>query len=236
MMSACTRPPFLALFSCIAALTLTTWCERAEAAVVLEATGFSFRSNGIGNGNGQQAGAIGFSTDRRLEDVVFTVPLTHVGFGTANTVNAYLTDSIGPGTTAGDNLLSQTSFPVGVGEAGEFEVLTFPALDPGTYYLMLIDFGTNSVGWDAVSTSTVILNSVDGVQLVSSLAYAQTSGPFPPAYAPLGDTRSASIFPGVLAFRIDATVIPEPSTIGLLMVGGLLLATRPIRSSVSCGR
>lgn len=143
-------------------------------------------------------------------------------------MNAYLTDSIGPGATAVDNLLAQNSFPIGLGQDGEYEVISYPRLEPGDYYLMLIDFGPNRVGWDSISLQNLTISAIDGVSLMSSLGYSQQSGSFPPAYTPNGDTRDASLFAGMFAFRLEATAVPEPGSclLMLLVSTGLALSHR----------
>jgi hypothetical protein len=202
-------------------LLLLLAANAAHAATLLQTTGISFRNSGIGVGNGQQAGAVGFSTDRRLENVEFYVPLSNSDPSAAHNVTAYLTDRIGPGTTAA-NVLAQRLFPIANGEDRGLQVMSIPALDAGDYYLMLIDFGFNYVGWESISRNSLSIAASPGIQYTDSLGYAQESGPFPPAFEPNGDTRDASIFPGALSLRIEGTAIPEPSTLGVLGFGWLL--------------
>jgi len=204
----------------------------ATAATILQTSGPPFISAGIGQGNGQQAGAIGFSTTNRLENVTFTVPLNYdtVGFP-PHTIQSYLTNSIGPGTTTA-NLLAQNSVVITGGQHANFQVMSYPALNPGTYYLMLVDPDLNLVGWDSLYPPTTTTTAAPGVQLTASLAYAQASGSFPPAYPSNGDTREASIFPSVYKFDIEGNVIPEPATLVLLScsLAAIFATTRANRS------
>jgi hypothetical protein len=189
----------------------------AHAATLLQTNGSSFRNSGIGVGNGQQAGAVGFSTDRRLENVEIYVPLSNSDPSAPHNVTAYLTDRIGPGTTAAD-VLDQRVFAIASGEDREFQAMSIAALDPGTYYLMLIDTAFNYVGWESISFNGLSIAASPGVAYVASLAYAQESGSFPPAFDPNGDTRDASIFPGAHSVRIVGTAIPEPASLTLAAV------------------
>jgi len=211
------------MMSSIAALLI---CSSASAGIILETSGTSINSLSIGTGNGQQAGAIGFSTDYRLEDVTFTVPLRKSSsIPPQADVRAYLTTSIGPGTTT-DDLVADNIVPITGGQMGEFLVLSQPELDPGTYYLMLVVIGQGSVGWDTVTRASHVITTAPGVEFLSSLAYAQASGSFPPAFQPLGDTRDGTIFPSVWTVRIEGTVIPEPATFVLLTMAGLVVPLR----------
>jgi hypothetical protein len=204
----------------------------ATAATILQTSGPPFISAGIGQGNGQQAGAIGFSTANRLDNVTFTVPLNYdtVGFP-PHTIHAYLTNSLGPSTTVA-NLLAQNSVVITGGQHANFQVMSYPTLDPGNYYLMLVDPDLNLVGWDSLYPPTTTTTAAPGVQLTHSYGYAQESGSFPPAYQDNGDTRDATIFPSIYQFDIEGTVVPEPATLMLLapLLATLVAASRPKRS------
>jgi hypothetical protein len=201
---------------CLTATLLALASAAASAATLLETAGPFYQRSGLGRGNGQQAGAIGFSTTFPLEDVSFHVPLSNASFSAVHSITAYLTNQIGPGTTAA-NLLAQNTFTINPGQEAEFNALSVADLEPGTYYLMLIDFDFNEVGWGFIWNNNLSVNAGPGMSLVSSLGYAQESGSFPPAFEPNGDTRGASIFGGAYRVRIEGTaIVPEPSSIVLI--------------------
>jgi hypothetical protein len=123
---------------------------------------------------------------------------------------AYLTNKVGPGTTAAANEIASTpvSFPVASTENQLFSGLSLPA---GTYYLTLA--GTAG-SWGGTNTPTV--NKAAGVTL-----FADYDTFTPAAYPP-----SSSFFMGTstnLIFRVTAAV-PESSPAVQFLFGGGLLA------------
>src|SRR3954469_2860218 len=142
-----------------------------------------------------------------------TSPFTGVSvFATIGGVSgsgfAYLTNKIGPGTTAAANEIASTpvSFPAASTETQLFSGLSLPA---GTYYLTL----AGSAG-DWGSTSTPTVNKAAGVTLFAD--YATFT---PAAYPPSSSVFSTGTN---LIFRVTAAVPESSATIQFLFGAGLV--------------
>ena len=129
----------------------------------------------------------------------------------------YLTDDIGPGTTAAANEVASVQLlnvPTGAALQTVFSGLT---LGPGTYYLSLArDLPGVPVTWYSVSSPVV--TTANGVNLESD----RISASLDPTYSPASAT---SVFAANLAFIVtgDVVVAPEPGTLGLLALAGVSL-------------
>ena len=108
---------------------------------------------------------------------------------------AYLTNRIGPGTTAAANEIASTpvSFPAASTETQLFSGLSLPA---GTYYLTLAGNGS----WGSTGTPTV--NKAAGVTLFPDYA-TFTPAPYPP---------SSNVFNTSTNLLFRVTAVPESST------------------------
>jgi hypothetical protein len=148
--------------------------------------------------------------------------LIDTGFPLRN-VTAYLTDSIGPGTTTADEIVPSFTFP---GVAGSFPfqptytVFQGLTLSAGTYYLTLFSdaptFNT-PVAWSVASHSTSI-ETGPGVTRNSDLSsFGNAQNTFAPAstFSPLSfDSEDPLEFS--VTGTPSSTTVPEPSSLCLL--------------------
>jgi len=129
----------------------------------------------------------------------------------AFSVDAYLTDSIGPGTTVADEIASASSIlPSFPAYTTLFSGLSLPA---GTYHVLLLD--VSSTGrW--VGDASPVLATDPSVTTLNAFSF--TPGAYPPDYTSYQDLGTPGIH-----FTVTGTpagdVIPEPSTFGLLGLG-----------------
>jgi PEP-CTERM motif-containing protein len=134
---------------------------------------------------------------------------------------AYLTNRIGPGTTAANEIASTPFvFPATTTETPLFAGLTLGA---GTYYLTLTAASGRSAGWWGTNTQTV--TSASGVTLDSDYD-TFTPSSYPPATAFFRGTGTN------LLFRVTGIAVPEPTTVatfglGIAALFGLRFKRRP---------
>ncbi|MGN6506187.1 MAG: hypothetical protein ACTHM6_11545, partial [Tepidisphaeraceae bacterium] len=83
----------------------------ARGATIAAVSGPMYSALGVGSGNGQQAQAMGFSTSKPLANVTITAPISDTFMDAP--ITAYLTSTLGPGTTAGD-VIAQSNVVVSV--------------------------------------------------------------------------------------------------------------------------
>jgi hypothetical protein len=132
---------------------------------------------------------------------------------------AYLTNQIGPGTTAANEIASGAfSFPAASTETLLFSGLTLPA---GTYYLTLTVTNSGSGGWFGTNTPTA--TTAAGVTLFPDYD-TFTPAAYPPATSFFTPTSTN------LIFRV--TAIPESSALIQFLLGGGLIAFLGLRRSV----
>lgn len=196
---------------------------------------------GIGLGNGQQAAAIEFSTSNPLSNVTIGVPLDVTDFyasGQNVAISAYLTNSFGPATTAG-NVLDSVQLGVAPNNsASDYYSYNYNAVNqtlfsnlslaPGTYDIVLAELdGAPDAGIPLDFAGGTLMNA-PGVKFLGSFTTAQQSGTFVPGYSGWGDTSQASIFAGPLEFNITGNDLvsgaPEPAfqaLSGLLLLVGV---------------
>jgi hypothetical protein len=139
---------------------------------------------------------------------------------------AYLTNQIGPGTTAANEIASAPfTFPA---TAIETLLLTGLTLGPGTYYLTLTATNGGSAGWWGTNAQTV--TTAPGATLSSDYD-TFTPATYPPA------TNFNTTATTNLLFKVTGTPVPEPSTLAALLTGiGLIAVGRFKRSLQGCGR
>jgi hypothetical protein len=162
-------------------------------------------------------GGLGEAPQQQIGGVEFTLPVAITG-GTAvvmldssgnESVTAWLTNAVGPGTTT-SNVLASDTFSVSVGTQQPYTTLSGLNVGPGTYYLVLEAVSqSNDVGWD-YTNSPVITGTVNA----GGLGAEQTPPfPFGPS-APFGQTTGDYLFQ-VTGNQIAST--PEPAT-GVLVL------------------
>ena len=125
---------------------------------------------------------------------------------------AYLTNQIGPGTTAAANEIASGPFAF---PATSTETLLFTGLtlSPGTYYLTLTTTSGHSAGWYGTNAPTV--TAAPGVTLHSDYD-TFTPAPYPPA------TNFNTTATTNLLFKV--TAVPEPSAVALFLIGVAVIA------------
>jgi hypothetical protein len=144
-------------------------------------------------------------------------------FDTSGTLYAYLTDSIGSGTTQLGNEIANTTFaspdpldgPVWINVFGGIQ------LNPGFYYLTIGSLDSTSGGWSATSDPTVTVTP--GFFLGDLVTGSQfwASGSDVAAYLPASNfSPQPTVADGGGPDLMFDVSVPEPSTIWLL--GGAL--------------
>lgn len=133
---------------------------------------------------------------------------------------AFLTNQVGPGTTAA-NEIGHAPFAV-TGTAFNpttvtlFTALTLPA---GTYYLILTAAVGQSGGWETASFPTLVV-AAPGVTLVDAHGIG-LEPPYPPASLFLQSRSNA------VEFRVTGNAVaPEPATMTLAAIGLALVLGR----------
>ena len=193
----------------------------ARASTLLSVSGPIFSNSGIGLAPLQQAAAVSFTTANALNGV----DLTALGGGSVPlTVDAYLTNSLGPGTTAA-NVVASNTFVSALGDHQPETAFANLDLGPGTYYMLLVALGeSNLTGWDLTYSPTV--TAVPGLSYGTSYVSPDIAdaGGFPPASADF--FTSAQTGGATLLFSISPTAaVPEPAS-AVLLASGLLLCLR----------
>ena len=143
--------------------------------------------------------------------------VSHTSTGTA-----YLMTQVGPGTTTAEEL-ANTPFSVTGAPFNPTLVTLFTGLTlgPGSYFLVLSAPADQTAGWDfAVFPSTP--QTAPGVTLTAT-NLSGIEAAYPPA------TSFTDTFDNILQFSVVGDVaseVPEPGSLALLLIGGLLLTGR----------
>ncbi|MGN6727082.1 MAG: hypothetical protein ACTHLZ_14270 [Tepidisphaeraceae bacterium] len=187
----------------------------ARGATIAAVSGPMYSALGVGSGNGQQAQAMGFSTSKPLANVTITAPISDTFMDAP--ITAYLTSTLGPGTTAGD-VIAQSNVVVSVNTTNpnddQFTTTTFfsnLSLPAGNYYLSLIEtdgYNNAGVGYIWSPSQTVTLAPTSG--FLGTFGTSRQSGTFAPGFS-YSNNRDASLFAGDSAFTVTGDVVPEPS-------------------------
>src|SRR5581483_5940487 len=156
--------------------------DRIKAAPITAASvsGPTFFAAGIGQGNGQQGAAMGFSTTNTLLGVSVTAPISTIAFD--GVVDAYLTRKFGPGTTQSDVVQHVTvNVPVNTSNPNfpQFTPVTFFSgltLSPGDYYLVLAQYGPNTTGVGFVFQGSQTFTFAPGVSFLGTYGTNSQSG------------------------------------------------------------
>ena len=161
-------------------------------------------------------------------DVSITADLNGL---TTDSVTAYLTTQIGPGTTSASEVAQATVALPGV-LLQDVLLLQIPLLSSGTYYLTLYDPGNPNSAFDSWGdTASELIATDQGVTRNGDYAFTNFGGNPPAPYAPATPFIVQSSAPGnpVLLYQVTGTPVPEPGTAGLLLVAvvGLMVWKRP---------
>lgn len=163
--------------------------------------------------------SVSWTAEKAYQNVSISAPLVQADM--VNPLYAYLTTTIGPGTTETNQIAAST---VHFAPASNPTVQLFSglSLNPGTYYLTLWS-PTAGGGWEFSQSPTIVNDS--GVTIGSSqfliLAFG-SQGQYIPSLRPV------NLYPGTdLVFDVTGedlevgtpTVAPEPSVLCLLALG-----------------
>ncbi len=177
---------------------------------------------------------IGWHQDDYRANLSVTVSLRSFTVGPAlQSVNAFLTDAIGPGTTAADQIASTLlPLPSILFPATKFTLFSGLNLAPGNYYLTLAGTAPMGPGW-------VVSDSSDAVVAAPGVSFLGEGGSTNPTVANgLADYRPASTFFDIvpssspafygLTLQLDQASplvgAPEPAELGLIGIGLWLLS------------
>jgi hypothetical protein len=195
-------------FSGVAALILMAATPALKAGTIVSVTGFADHTYVVGSLEAILASS--FTITTAYDNVSVSANFdSSVGTGTA-----YLTNRIGPGTTAGNVLATGTYTTTG-------DDLLFSGLDltPGSYYV--VAFGTFNQGWDGTDNPTVVTAS--GVTrnadyFTNQFGSGVPNTSFPPASTLLVSNPQLNLLYSVTGDV--APTVPEPGTWMLLLSAG----------------
>jgi hypothetical protein len=173
----------------------------------------------------EQSQTTAFSTSSAYANVTISALISGPA---TETVDAWLTTSVGPGTTAGD-VITSTSLNFPGFPATLTPIFSGLALPAGTYYLTLYNPSNTNGSWSA--TATPVITAAPGATHVFSGYHIELSPPT--AFAPEEIYAALSGQATHLIYDVSTAAIPEPGTFAA-GVGALLLAAA-VRSRRSRG-
>jgi len=152
----------------------------------------------------------------------------HTDAGGSSSIAAFLTTSLGPGTTqaadevaATGTIVAQNVTPANGVAAPLFTFFTGLTLDPSTtYYLSLfpVSGGTSSWDFNPFTTSTDVGTTLNPVFLRAPAVDG--------VYAPASEFTNQTFGLGYFSVTGDASAIPEPATVALVAAGLLGITLR----------
>jgi hypothetical protein len=188
----------------------------AQATTIVSVTGPQTFGAAAGQ---QQFVTAGFTTGQNYANVSISAV---IGGLAAQSVTAYLTTQIGPGTTQAANEVATAVIPL-PGPGGILTpIFTGLALPAGSYYLTLADNTFTAGAW--YSTNAPVVATAPGSSAGFD-GYYITNYPMVglPAYAPAATYAALT---ESLLYQVETTQVPEPSTAGLMLLTGAALAVR----------
>ena len=175
--------------------------------------------------------SVGWTDFTALRDVTITAPLANGNTSGTAPGTAFLTTSIGPGTTLTD-VVAKANIVISCALCTE-DVVLFSGLDlgPGSYWLTLSAPAppTSFLNWaasDTISVTTSLTTTYSGFTYLTDIYGSFPPGSplmFPPVFPPLG-------------YEFSVTSTPEPSESAVICLGLTILVlckVRPWRSSNS---
>lgn len=173
---------------------------------------------------GNQYLMMSWTASQAYADVVISAPLYTISQD-HNGIVAYLTNQIGPGTTAASNEIASINMNIPVNETATYpiaDVTLFSglSLEPGTYYLTLAAPVLDGIyrGWENGSSSSIM--TAPGVTVAEKAFWVWSmpcNGILDPSYAPASTFGDEYGLP--LAFSVTGTAVPEPATLLFLGFG-----------------
>jgi hypothetical protein len=207
-----------------AALAFGLFAGPATASTIVSVTGPS--SIGFGLGGTEGAYAVSWSQSNTYTDVTIAAVLGSFIVGETAEADAYLTTSIGPGTTVASQIASAVVTVPGT-DPLSVTLFTGLTLGPGQYFLTLsAPAGVNPApGWTNTESPTVTVDTG-----VTNGPVYSTFGVVPSLYPP-----ASPFSPDSVSLLYTVTSVPEPAT--LLLVGTAVLSSLFARPKVSrCDR
>lgn len=192
------------------ALTLCALSLSAHAAIIVSITG-PIAPGGGGSIGTNQSQAVGFTLGQDYTNLTIGAFIS----GPADeTYDAYLTTSLGAGTTVADEVhFANLSFP-GNSPSGYTPIFTGLSLTAGTYYLTLFN-PTGSGAWYRTDNPTT--TEAPGSSNDFTGYYILNGNPLP--YPPAADYADHLNFGDTLLYSVEDTTIPEPATLALTAAG-----------------
>jgi hypothetical protein len=158
------------------------------------------------------------------------------GFASDASITAYLTNQIGPGTTAALNQIASVTFtPVGAFQ----NAILFSGLSlaPGSYYVTLTGNSSNDQGWSFVNSGVDPIVEAPSVSTPTSglvNVIPGNSHGVAAAYAPASNFFSTTFEINSFGLSMLVQTTPEPGTLLLMGLGfaGLVLGRRKLGHSL----
>jgi hypothetical protein len=188
--------------------------------------------NGVGGGgiatlggNLQQIIAEGWTDSVTETNVSISVTVGNTQFvGDTGIITAYLTDQIGPGTTAATDQIDSYTFQTPYSSPEAEVIFSGLTLAPGSYYLVMTGDGTGNAGWagaytypeNSVIEAPTITADYKGVVNV----FHGTADDYAPASIFFDDTGDIGDDAEILTVTSVANT-PEPSSLVLACTTGL---------------
>jgi MYXO-CTERM domain-containing protein len=149
-------------------------------------------------------------------------------FSSAGTIEAYLTNQVGPGTTAA-NVIAFTTVPVSSSTAQDITIFSNLSLSAGTYYLILTAPTNDFDFWEGSFSGSATTTTGPGVT-AGSIRYIATTfnGGGANAAFPPSSTFQDDNDPFLLMSVDGTTTTPEPTSAALSLggLGALALLSR----------
>ncbi len=208
-MKPCSRSAGTVLSVVLGAIACSSF---ASAGIIIEASGPFQGYSGV------EGLSVGFTTSTALQGVTISALLENGNFPFDDTAigTAYLTTSLGTGTTIADEI-AQANISLGCSVC---EQVLFSGLDlaPGTYWLT---FGSPTPPVSYLNIGALfpaVAEASAGTSFLGFYSVTDGSGPFPPGSPILADL---TLDGGLPEFSVSA--VPEPSELGLTGAGIVLL-------------
>jgi hypothetical protein len=202
----------------------------------------SFPGLSIGSGRATQ-----WQSSLAFDDVTVTADLSALP-GLTGTVTAFLTNKVGPGTTAANEIAHATvNLPDFFAASHTVTLFTDLDLDPANYYLTIVGTG---VWWtsDSSQVETTLFPCDNAIPCPVTIGAGDPAFPNwqmftvqPNAYLPASVWTPFHFGFGEMHFSVDGTLrgdapptdppptVPEPGTL-TLTVGGLVMVARKLRA------